>query len=563
MTTLDLLASHADAVIAEAAAAQTAAQQAAGRRRPAAAAAQAGLAQLQAQQAEVQKQLAGYQADFARLSAADQAQVTDRRRRPGVDRAAPQPAAATAAAGDAVRTALAQVGDRYGVRRQPARTPSTAPGLTMYAYAAAGITLPHSSRAQSRLGTPVSRAELQPGDLVFFYTPISHVGIYIGNGMMVHARTYGSAGRRHQRGPARLPLRRPPSADRLRSVEAAALGEHLHAGGDPLGPGRRRRRRCAPATARRTGWRRPARRTPRWAAGSAASAAARSSGTVIVAEPGVGALPAAVGPGRLHRGEPGRTHPAGGDQRLDRVDVLLRPHAPRPTRGDPLQVNASSSRLAAAVDPAEAEQRLHHLGLGHRRDAGALLREPHVQPGRGRCSASSHASKSGLVGEAQHRKVGRQRHAAILRGAGVVQPTVSGGRPRGYRRRRTAASAAATEGSAWATGHRARRSLWLVRHGESMGNVADAQAQRRRAGRLELDVRDPDVAAVRHRPGPGRGARASGWPSCPTTSGRPPCSARRSPGPRRTAQLAAEHARHAASAPTSGCASATSAPSTG
>ena len=38
----------------------------------------------------------------------------------------------------------------------------------------------------------MSRGELQPGDLVFFYSPISHVGLYIGNGMMVHARTYGS-----------------------------------------------------------------------------------------------------------------------------------------------------------------------------------------------------------------------------------------------------------------------------------------------------------------------------------------------------------------------------------
>jgi cell wall-associated NlpC family hydrolase len=61
----------------------------------------------------------------------------------------------------------------------------------MYAFAAAGIALPHSSRAQSQMGTPVARADLQPGDLVFFYTPVSHVGLYIGNGMMVHARTFG------------------------------------------------------------------------------------------------------------------------------------------------------------------------------------------------------------------------------------------------------------------------------------------------------------------------------------------------------------------------------------
>ena len=95
------------------------------------------------------------------------------------------------AAGAAIETALAQLGDPY----QHAATGPDAfdcSGLTAYAYAAAGISLPHSSRAQSQLGTQVSRAELQPGDLVFFYSPISHVGLYIGDGMMVHARTYGS-----------------------------------------------------------------------------------------------------------------------------------------------------------------------------------------------------------------------------------------------------------------------------------------------------------------------------------------------------------------------------------
>ena len=61
----------------------------------------------------------------------------------------------------------------------------------VYAYAAAGINLPHSSRMQSQMGTPVSRSELQPGDLVFFYSPVSHVGMYIGNGQMVHAPTFG------------------------------------------------------------------------------------------------------------------------------------------------------------------------------------------------------------------------------------------------------------------------------------------------------------------------------------------------------------------------------------
>jgi hypothetical protein len=64
-------------------------------------------------------------------------------------------------------------------------------GLTSYAYAAAGVSLPRSSGDQAGVGTPVSRSELKPGDLVFFYSPISHVGLYIGGGKMVHARTFG------------------------------------------------------------------------------------------------------------------------------------------------------------------------------------------------------------------------------------------------------------------------------------------------------------------------------------------------------------------------------------
>src|SRR5205085_4376496 len=64
-------------------------------------------------------------------------------------------------------------------------------GLTQYAYKAAGVSLPHSSSMQSGMGTPVARSALQPGDLVFFYSPVSHVGMYIGNGQMVHASTAG------------------------------------------------------------------------------------------------------------------------------------------------------------------------------------------------------------------------------------------------------------------------------------------------------------------------------------------------------------------------------------
>lgn len=82
--------------------------------------------------------------------------------------------------------ALAQLGDAYlwGGTGPDAWDCS---GLTQAAWAQAGVSLPRSSGAQIGVGTRVSWDQLQPGDLVFFYSPISHVGIYAGNGQMVHA----------------------------------------------------------------------------------------------------------------------------------------------------------------------------------------------------------------------------------------------------------------------------------------------------------------------------------------------------------------------------------------
>jgi len=67
-------------------------------------------------------------------------------------------------------------------------------GLTMYAWAAAGVALPHQSSQQYGYGTHVSTdlSVLKPGDLLFFYSPtIHHVSMYIGNGQMVHAPDSG------------------------------------------------------------------------------------------------------------------------------------------------------------------------------------------------------------------------------------------------------------------------------------------------------------------------------------------------------------------------------------
>jgi cell wall-associated NlpC family hydrolase len=65
-------------------------------------------------------------------------------------------------------------------------------GLTMMSWAQSGVSLPHSAAAQYNSGTHISESELQPGDLVFYYSPISHVGIYIGNGQIVNALNPGA-----------------------------------------------------------------------------------------------------------------------------------------------------------------------------------------------------------------------------------------------------------------------------------------------------------------------------------------------------------------------------------
>ena len=67
-------------------------------------------------------------------------------------------------------------------------------GLTSWAYAQAGVYLPHSSAAQASSFPEVTYSSAQPGDLLFFYSPISHVSLYLGGGMMIHARHPGPGG---------------------------------------------------------------------------------------------------------------------------------------------------------------------------------------------------------------------------------------------------------------------------------------------------------------------------------------------------------------------------------
>jgi cell wall-associated NlpC family hydrolase len=107
----------------------------------------------------------------------------------------PQGAVIAAAPGSgegaiAVQAALTRIGAPYawGAAGPGAFDCS---GLVMWAFQQAGVSLPHSSQALAAGGQPVSLSDLQPGDVLTFYSDASHAGIYVGDGMMVHSSTYG------------------------------------------------------------------------------------------------------------------------------------------------------------------------------------------------------------------------------------------------------------------------------------------------------------------------------------------------------------------------------------
>jgi cell wall-associated NlpC family hydrolase len=196
--TLDAIAGRANTAVSEVAEASERAESTRAEAREAREKAERSVQDIEAQQKDLETRIADYQRQFEALDAAQRA-VVERahgdsqpvRASRSADRTAPAPSGVVAPSGAAqvaVDTALAQVGDRY-VYGAGGPDAFDCSGLTSFAYRAAGVSLPHSSRSQSQMGRPVSRGELQPGDLVFFYSPVSHVGMYIGNGQMVHAST--------------------------------------------------------------------------------------------------------------------------------------------------------------------------------------------------------------------------------------------------------------------------------------------------------------------------------------------------------------------------------------
>ncbi|MGY4708978.1 peptidoglycan hydrolase RipC [Mycolicibacterium sp. CBM1] len=104
--------------------------------------------------------------------------------------AVPTPGPGGEQAAVAVQAALTRIGDPY-VWGGSGPNAFDCSGLVMWAFQQAGIFLPHSSQALAAGGQPVSLDQMQPGDVVNYYSDASHSAIYIGDGMMVHASTFG------------------------------------------------------------------------------------------------------------------------------------------------------------------------------------------------------------------------------------------------------------------------------------------------------------------------------------------------------------------------------------
>ncbi len=166
-------------------------------------------AELQAQQSDLMWQIDAVKAQYAALTPQQRAVLADPGPPPAQDPApnadpsviaapppsavhdAPAPTEGPGGRNDVVvQAALTQIGKPYswGATGPDAFDCS---GLIQWAFLQTGRKLPRSSQALAEGGQPIGQADLQPGDIVTFYSDVSHAGIYIGDGMMVHASTFG------------------------------------------------------------------------------------------------------------------------------------------------------------------------------------------------------------------------------------------------------------------------------------------------------------------------------------------------------------------------------------
>ncbi|MFJ6084088.1 NlpC/P60 family protein [Streptomyces sp. NPDC092369] len=156
-------------------------------------------ARLAAIEKEKRQEAARKAAELAQQQAAEEKAAQEAASQSGSDSSSWSPSSGTSGSDSAYATkaakalafARAQVGKPY-VWGATGPDSYDCSGLTQAAWKAAGVTLPRVTYDQVNAGTTVSLADAQPGDLVFFYDDISHVGLYIGNGMMIHAPRPGT-----------------------------------------------------------------------------------------------------------------------------------------------------------------------------------------------------------------------------------------------------------------------------------------------------------------------------------------------------------------------------------
>jgi len=193
MQSLNLLATHQGEVARAASTATAASRQAEAKAKDSVAGAISQQAAVTKQSDALQGEIGKYKTLLATLTAAERTRYFNAgqpQNQPLPPITSAQVPAKSAAAAAAVKAALSQQGKPY-VWGAAGPDSYDCSGLTMWAWAQAGVSLPHQSAEQQGMGTPVSSDQLQPGDLVFFGSPAYHVGMYIGNGMFVQAPTSG------------------------------------------------------------------------------------------------------------------------------------------------------------------------------------------------------------------------------------------------------------------------------------------------------------------------------------------------------------------------------------
>lgn len=197
MSALDVISTDAAAQVATfreatdaAAAAEQSSLQSADAARIATEQARALSDDLQNKQSRLQAQIDDVVAAFAALSEAERAELAGSAFPPGFDPASILGSLTPGSQAGALQAAFTQIGKPY-VWGATGPDGYDCSGLVVWAYNQVGKTLPRSSQAQAAGGTPVAKSDLQPGDVVLFYPEASHVGLYAGNGNIVHASTFG------------------------------------------------------------------------------------------------------------------------------------------------------------------------------------------------------------------------------------------------------------------------------------------------------------------------------------------------------------------------------------